>query len=98
MTSYELSESPVLRVMFYDANGPHEPDTVTLRIRDPLGATIEADPLLFTTPGAGIREYILPLDEVGDWFYQWFASGPGPEYNVATPINKIFVLPALALV
>lgn len=65
---------------FAEEGTPFDPDTVTIRVRNPLGSVTE---YLYGTSPEVVREaggiYHLDIETTasGDWRYRWKASGPG---------------------
>lgn len=89
MAEYDIGDVAHLAVAYTDSEGaPTDPDTVTLTVRDPAGAT--------TTPPTthdeeGAYSYDLPLDQAGRWVYRWASSDDAR----ATEEGELFVAPSL---
>ncbi len=72
--TYELGDDVLLKERFFDENssGLYDPDTVTLRTKDPLGVVVTHTPLVHSS--LGNYSFEVPALTSGEWTWEWKAT------------------------
>jgi hypothetical protein len=79
---YYPGANATLSVTFADAdNVPTDPDSLTLTIIDPSDHNTVLTDSDVTKDSTGVYHYLLPVDQAGEWFYQWAGTGTGAVVN-----------------
>ena len=74
--TYDEGQEVRIAVTFTKEGVAADPDTVTLKVKDPSGNTDQYDyPAHTTRKQEGMYYYDLTLDEGGTWYYEWEGDG-----------------------